>query len=231
MSEQLHSQLSKLAHEIQQKSLDIKSTTEILRYFRNVCATDKESQIKLGDDGNNFHCVDLMCKLFDKLLERPASEENMVCLRVGCQFIGNLIVDNQSNQLKVHNKCFAHIRKLMLLGDGSLSRFCAMILYNIILSHPDVREDILKENDLLRAILIQEDEFSFGSYPTFMRIYWSILALRNICEKCPENQAIIAGLAKKDVAYSPVLEELGYTLHSEDGKGIKIAPLKRHTTE
>ncbi|XP_039278497.1 ataxin-10-like isoform X2 [Nilaparvata lugens] len=369
---------------------------------------DKNSQVTVGEDE---YCIDLICTLFDKLLEQPKIEENIVCLRVGCQFIGNLIVDNSANKLKIHNKCFTHIRKLMLLGDEKLSQFCAMILYNIILSQGEACQDILKKTDLVRAILNQNSEFStfitetllfkhgeiealysncdlearimlltmirdqamddknvpdtcitfiadrfkkqsdkilkivstyvesldpqeicallftlaslsgsdtgpylktlqtdnslfincafllrsiheagksgnncftsvrklpdenskskenpvYGFKADLIRLIgnlcyghdknknqvreldsipilldccniddsnpfilqWSILALKNISERCHENQAIIAGLAKKDVAFSPILEELGYTLHSEDGKGIRIAPLKR----
>lgn len=55
---------------------------------------------------------------------------------------------------------------------------------------------------------------------------WSVLALRNLCENNNENQAVIAGLSQKGVVSSPVLTELGFTLHSEGGKDIKLVPLK-----
>ncbi|RLU24035.1 hypothetical protein DMN91_004244 [Ooceraea biroi] len=58
---------------------------------------------------------------------------------------------------------------------------------------------------------------------------WTILALRNLCEGNLENQEIIRNCKKEGVLDNPVLQEMGLTLHEdEDGKSIRIAPLRRN---
>ncbi|XP_044746082.1 ataxin-10 [Coccinella septempunctata] len=54
---------------------------------------------------------------------------------------------------------------------------------------------------------------------------WVILAIRNLCENNPENQAIIAGLHKEGTVSSALVEEMGLTLHDDDKGGIRIVPL------
>ncbi|KFM68750.1 Ataxin-10, partial [Stegodyphus mimosarum] len=50
---------------------------------------------------------------------------------------------------------------------------------------------------------------------------WCILAIRNILENNPENQAILAGISVTgDLVNSALLRELGFQVHSENGKFV-----------
>lgn len=57
---------------------------------------------------------------------------------------------------------------------------------------------------------------------------WTILAMRNVCEKNIANQDVVRGLNKVGVADSAVLREMGIVLHDEGvGKAVGIVPLNR----
>ncbi|XP_033745415.1 ataxin-10-like [Pecten maximus] len=53
---------------------------------------------------------------------------------------------------------------------------------------------------------------------------WAILAVRNLCEECPDNKAVLAGLKKQGLAdNSAVLRELGMDAEIKDNK-IYVKP-------
>lgn len=57
---------------------------------------------------------------------------------------------------------------------------------------------------------------------------WTILALRNLCENNAANQEIIRNCTRVGVVESSVLQEMGVTLHTDEGgKNIGIVPLTR----
>lgn len=56
----------------------------------------------------------------------------------------------------------------------------------------------------------------------------SIFAIRNLCENNVENQEQIHKTVKVETDSTQLLENMGLTLQdNEDGKGIRIAPIKR----
>ncbi|XP_069142657.1 ataxin-10-like [Argopecten irradians] len=59
---------------------------------------------------------------------------------------------------------------------------------------------------------------------------WAILAVRNLCEDCPDNKAILAGLKKQGLAdNSAVLKELGMDAEIRDDKIYVMPPGKGGT--
>ncbi|XP_077287529.1 uncharacterized protein LOC143912170 isoform X2 [Arctopsyche grandis] len=55
---------------------------------------------------------------------------------------------------------------------------------------------------------------------------WVILAVRNLCENCPENQEIIASMSLQEPVSNQFLNEMGITINTDSQNNkIKLAPL------
>lgn len=84
-------------------------------------------------------------------------------------------------------------------------------------------QDLLREMDAIPLLL---DCCNIDARnPLIMQ--WTILALRNLCEKNPENQEIVRNCTRVGVVESSVLREMGLTLNEDEGKKIGIVPLPR----
>ncbi|XP_053985637.1 ataxin-10 [Hylaeus volcanicus] len=84
-------------------------------------------------------------------------------------------------------------------------------------------QDLLREMDAIPLLL---DCCNIDARnPLIMQ--WTILALRNLCENNPGNQEIIRNCTRTGIVENSVLQEMGLTLHEEEGKRIGIVPLIR----
>lgn len=55
---------------------------------------------------------------------------------------------------------------------------------------------------------------------------WGILAIRNIMEKNPENQAVLASISVTgDLVDSALMREMGFEISNENGKFV-LTPLQ-----
>ncbi|XP_075217579.1 ataxin-10 isoform X2 [Lycorma delicatula] len=153
--------LAKLREIIAVKPLDLDKLSETLRKLRNICATDEKSHKDLGSD---IGVLRELCSLIESLQELPQSEDKVACIRLSAQFIGNLAVGNKQNQHNIHTQCFKNVKKLITMGDGKLSLYCFMLLYNVLLGHPEVAYDLLAEPDIVKEILKEDSEFASFIY-------------------------------------------------------------------
>lgn len=86
-------------------------------------------------------------------------------------------------------------------------------------------EGFAKKKQLMSKLVSYGLFTGFSLKMQIVIIQWVILAVRNICENNPENQAVIADISKVGVVESAILQEMGLTLHDEGDKKIGIAPL------
>lgn len=99
--------LIQLKDNIAAESLDLNQLSDKIRKLRNICATDEKAHKSLG---SNPPLLQDISKLMERLLELPPSEEQIVCLRLCTQFIGNLTVGNPVNQRHIHEHCFKVVK-------------------------------------------------------------------------------------------------------------------------
>lgn len=140
-------------------SLNVQQVTECLRCLRNACAASSDVQISLGHETSVLHDV---CSAINAVLPMPKSEECTLCLRVAVQFLGNFIVNNVENQKEVWSQCSSLLRSLLMFEDSKLNNYCAMVLYNIILGNPEIKEEIVSADcvEAVCSIGIQGSEFA-----------------------------------------------------------------------
>ena len=75
--------------------------TEVFRALRNSCVGEPANQIVIAID---TAAIDYTCNVVRLILHSPG-QDNVLCLRVGVQFLGNLIVNNRETQPIIWNKC------------------------------------------------------------------------------------------------------------------------------
>lgn len=140
-------------------SLNVQQVIECLRSLRNACATSSDVQNSLSHETSVLQDV---CSAINAVLSMHKSEESIVCLRVGVQFLGNFIVNNVENQKEVWSQCSSLLRSLLLFEDTKLNDYCAMVLYNIVLGNPEIKEEIVS-TDCVKAVCcigMQGSEFA-----------------------------------------------------------------------
>ena len=87
-------------------SLNVQEITECLRSLRNACI-NSEVQNNLGHETSVLEDV---CTAINAVLAMDKSEECILCIRVGIQFLGNFIVNNVENQKQVWSQCSSLLR-------------------------------------------------------------------------------------------------------------------------
>ena len=83
--------------------LDIATAvTETFRALRNSCVGQSDIQKAVTE---KTIAVDETCKILKTLSMLTSSPHCITCLRVGTQFLGNLVVNNRETQTVIWNKC------------------------------------------------------------------------------------------------------------------------------
>lgn len=88
-------------------SVNVQQVTECLRSLRNACVGNSDVQNCLGHETSILQDV---CTAINDILAMDRSEECILCLRVGVQFLGNFIVNNVENQKQVWSQCSSLLR-------------------------------------------------------------------------------------------------------------------------
>lgn len=88
-------------------SLNVQQVTECLRSLRNACATSSNVQNSLRHETSVLRDV---CSVLNTVLSIHKTEEHVLCLRIGVQFLGNFIVNNIENQKEVWSQCSSLLR-------------------------------------------------------------------------------------------------------------------------
>jgi hypothetical protein len=80
----------------------VAAVTETFRALRNSCIGEPGIQ---KDVTEKTVAVGETCNILKALSLLPRNEHSVVCLRVGTQFLGNIVVNNKETQPIVWNKC------------------------------------------------------------------------------------------------------------------------------
>jgi hypothetical protein len=78
------------------------AVTETFRALRNSCVGQPDIQKAVTE---NSVAVDATCNIFKTLSMQTSSPHCVTCLRVGAQFLGNIVVNNKATQTIIWNKC------------------------------------------------------------------------------------------------------------------------------
>lgn len=193
---------------------EVESVLNSYRTLRNGCAGSSEYQTSCT---SNASLLDDTLQLMEFLLKRE-DETSALCVRVATQFLGNLIVNHSDNQLLVWDKFSSLLKKMLASSDLKLKNFSAMVIYNILLGHPDLCAPKPHGIDLLASFLKHAVmECEFGVYATelflstpdvFEESYPSLdiecrLRLLEICHdillSLPENAPKVEDKKRKDL--------------------------------
>ncbi|KAK7868846.1 hypothetical protein R5R35_014175 [Gryllus longicercus] len=133
-------QLSVLRDE--QSAEVIGAITECFRFLRNACAVDRHLQKCLVNSTIFTSTSDLL----GILCSDTTLENNLSCVKIIVQFIGNAIVGNQKNQIIAWEIFHPHVKKLLVSVDDSLVNFSCMVLYNILIGELDATLQYITTN-------------------------------------------------------------------------------------
>jgi hypothetical protein len=78
------------------------AVTETFRALRNSCVGQPDIQKAVT---GNSRAVDATCSILQTLCKQTSSPHCVACLRVGAQFLGNVVVNNKATQTVIWNKC------------------------------------------------------------------------------------------------------------------------------
>ena len=78
------------------------AVTETFRALRNSCVGQPSIQKAVTE---KTVAVDETCSILKTLSTLASSQDCVTCLRVGAQFLGNLVVNNKETQPIIWNKC------------------------------------------------------------------------------------------------------------------------------
>ena len=78
------------------------AVTETFRALRNSCVGQPDIQKAVTE---KTVAVDETCNILKTLSMLTSSPHCVTCLRVGAQFLGNLVVNNKETQTVIWNKC------------------------------------------------------------------------------------------------------------------------------
>ncbi|KAK3919013.1 Ataxin-10 [Frankliniella fusca] len=196
---------------------DLDNILTSYRTLRNGCAGNQEYQTNCTA---NASLLDDTLKIMTFLLNRE-DETSALCVRVATQFLGNLIVNHSDNQLILWDKFSSLLKKMLASKDVKLKNFAAMVMYNILLGHPDLCAPKPHGIDLLATFLkfaVMDSEF--GVYATelflstpdvFEESYPSLdiecrLRLLEVCHdiflSMPETSTKVEDKKKKEIVKS-----------------------------
>ncbi|KAK9497664.1 hypothetical protein O3M35_004351 [Rhynocoris fuscipes] len=141
--------------------IDAELCLNYLRELRNKCA--ENGSIAQTDIIANPKLLEYCFDIFDKLHNYNCSDIQIKCLRVGIQFIGNLLVDNPLNKAIIFVNYYPTIRKWIFNKDKVVANYTEMVLYNLLIDIEDVRDAICNDEHLLEKIVVDaEEEMEFG---------------------------------------------------------------------
>ncbi|XP_049787414.1 ataxin-10 [Schistocerca cancellata] len=115
-----------------------KVLTESFRTLRNACAGQVNTQNKLG---SNKTLLEDTVKILE-FAYASADEQWIPCLQIGIQFLGNLIVKNEENQLRIWKKFSVLLLKFLQHENQKVASYSSMVIYNVLLGHNQISEDI-----------------------------------------------------------------------------------------
>ncbi|EEB14326.1 Ataxin-10, putative [Pediculus humanus corporis] len=104
------------------------------RQLRNLCAKGVEYQNAISKNSQIIENTKNL--LLEISLSKTIEEKLNLCLIVGLQFLGNLLVNNKSNQLKIWSSCQDLLTSCLILDNVKIQHCSLMIMYNIFLGNP-----------------------------------------------------------------------------------------------
>lgn len=213
----IHSVAETLGPDKKVSEEDLQVVLDSYRTLRNGCAGSPDYQSACSA---NPRLLEDTLKIMNTLLKNE-DEDTALCVRVATQFLGNLIVNHSDNQLLVWDKFSVLLMKMLASKDTKLKNFAAMVIYNILLGHPDLCAPKPHGIDLLATFLkfaVMDSEF--GVYATelflstpdvFEESYPSLdiecrLRLLEICHEIllsmPESTTKVEDKKKKELSRS-----------------------------
>lgn len=137
----------------------IELLTVVFRVLRNSCVGEPDIQRKIVE---NTAAVDSTCDIV-KIILHSSDQEKIICLRVGVQFLGNLVVNNRQTQPIIWNKCSTVLLDLMKHEDDRVGNYSCMVMYNILLGCPDITSALEDYKQLLEILIehaMKDSEFA-----------------------------------------------------------------------
>ncbi|PSN51316.1 hypothetical protein C0J52_15777 [Blattella germanica] len=134
--------------------------TEVFRALRNSCVNQPKNQKTIVE---NTAAVQNTCIILKWLISLSSTQENIVCLRVGTQFLGNLVVNNNETQPVIWNKCSNILLDLMKYEDDKIANYSSMVIYNILLGCPDITTAVEDYKEMLEILIehaMKDSEFA-----------------------------------------------------------------------
>lgn len=126
------------------------AVTETFRALRNICVGEPRIQKAFTE---RTVAVDETCSILKSLTSRPGNQYNVTCLKVGTQFLGNLVVNNKETQPVIWNKCSEVLIALMKYEDVKVANCSSMVIYNILLGCTDIRTVVEDSKEILKVLL------------------------------------------------------------------------------
>ncbi|XP_059484516.1 ataxin-10 [Neocloeon triangulifer] len=163
---------------------DILNTiTNYFRELRAVCAKGKMFQDAVAESNIIKHSTEIV----QKLLNDPRSlqyERVLVCVRVGVQFFGNFVVDNDRTRSLMWQEYKNLLRELLNLSDVRASNYTAMVVFNIFKGNPNIPyTDITNVFPSILSLAAKESEFALYcvehliSWPGFIAQVYPVLGV------------------------------------------------------
>ncbi|XP_021941723.1 ataxin-10 isoform X2 [Zootermopsis nevadensis] len=126
------------------------AVSETFRALRNSCVGEPKIQ---KDVTEKTVAVDETCNILKALSLLPRNEHNVFCLRVGTQFLGNIVVNNKDTQPIVWRKCSEVLIDLLKYEDKKVANYSSMVIYNILLGHPDISAAVENCKEILEILI------------------------------------------------------------------------------
>ncbi|XP_065332799.1 ataxin-10 [Cloeon dipterum] len=160
--------------------------TTITNYFRElraVCAKGKVFQDAVAESNIIKHSTEII----QKLLNDPRClqyERVLVCIRVGVQFFGNFVVDNDHTRSLMWNSNKSLLRELLNLSDVRAANFTAMVVYNIFKGNTAIPyTEVTHIFPMILSLAAKESEFALFcvehliSWPGFVSQVYPVLGV------------------------------------------------------
>ncbi|KAE8746627.1 hypothetical protein FOCC_FOCC006611 [Frankliniella occidentalis] len=222
VAKSLHTLAGALSEDTGCSEEDLETILMSYRTLRNGCA---------GNPDYQTNCTANASLLADSLkimtfLLNSEDENSALCVRVATQFLGNLIVNHSDNQLIVWDKFSSLLKKMLASKDVKLKNFSAMVMYNILLGHPDLCAPKPYGIDLLATFLkfaVMDSEF--GVYATEL-----FLSTPDVFEESYPSLDIECRLRLLEICHDILLSMPEMSIKVEDKKkkeGVKSEPTRK----
>ncbi|XP_069682108.1 ataxin-10 isoform X2 [Periplaneta americana] len=138
----------------------VAAITETFRALRNSCVGEPKNQRAITEE---TVAVEETCNILNILTSQQSNQNHVTCLRVGTQFLGNLVVNNKETQPIIWNKCSSVLLSLLKHEDEKVANYSSMVIYNILLGCPNISKAVEDYKEMLETLIdhaMKDSEFA-----------------------------------------------------------------------